>query len=392
VSAERRLAEAERAAAEALAAIELPAPSAEERAALRASIEAKGVLLPAVVSAGPALPGEVADGRARLEICAELGRDCPRQERPFPSEAEFGLFRLEANLRRRQLSDAERIEIGMALEPIERAQAAARRAQAKGGRQGEKSLPVALPEEKGETRQRVARAVGLRPSTYARGAKVLAEGSARLVADFETGRETVNGAYRRLRSEQRRGERLALAERIAQEPPPLPGGRFPVVVLDPPWPMPSVPYPTESLDEIASLALPELLTEDAIVWLWTTNRFLFAAQEIATKQWELDYRNMLTWGKDRMGTGNWLRGQTEHCLLFSRGKPVFLADWDSTLLLAKTREHSRKPEEFYELVERTCPGAKLELFSRQRRAGWVTSGAELDLFPTLASDDAAEAP
>src|SRR5262245_4140393 len=191
-----------------LAAIELPAQSAEGRAALRASIEANGVLLPIVVSAGPALPGEVADGRARLEICAELGLDCPREERAFATETALRLFRLEANLRRRQLTAAERIRIGMALEPFERALADARRAQANGAPRGQKALAVALPEEKGETRERVARFVCIGASSYERGKHVLVEGSAELVADFEAGRETVNGAHRRLRAEQRRGERL----------------------------------------------------------------------------------------------------------------------------------------------------------------------------------------
>ncbi len=62
-----------------------------------------------------------------------------------------------------------------------------------------------------------------------------------------------------------------------------------------------------------------------------------------------------------MGTGEWLRGQTEHCLLAARGKPVFLHGRHSTVLHAARREHSRKPEEFYGMVEATCPGSKLEL-------------------------------
>jgi N6-adenosine-specific RNA methylase IME4 len=97
---------------------------------------------------------------------------------------------------------------------------------------------------------------------------------------------------------------------------------------------------------------------------------------------------LLTWAKDRAGTGPWLRGQTEHCLLFTRGKPVFLSGGHSTLLSAKVREHSRKPDEFYALVEATCPGSKLELFARERRAGWQVWGAEPDRFPAQAEEAA----
>jgi N6-adenosine-specific RNA methylase IME4 len=81
-----------------------------------------------------------------------------------------------------------------------------------------------------------------------------------------------------------------------------------------------------------------------------------------------------------MGTGEWLRGQTEHCVLAARGKPVFLHGNHSTALEAARREHSRKPEEFYAMVEEICPGAKLEMFCRQGRNGWQVFGDQPDLF------------
>src|SRR6202051_1405267 len=97
--------------------------------------------------------------------------------------------------------------------------------------------------------------------------------------------------------------------------------------------------------------------------------------------WGFEYRTLLTWVKDRMGTGEWLRGQTEHCMLAVRGKPVFLHGSHATVLEAARREHSRKPEEFYALVEATSPGGKLELFSRQQRQQWQAFGNQTRLFP-----------
>jgi len=85
------------------------------------------------------------------------------------SEAELRVYQFTTNLNRRQLTVAQRIEAGMALEPWERELAAERKAQAAGAPRGEKSLPVGLPGETGETRERVAAAVGLKPSTYERG-------------------------------------------------------------------------------------------------------------------------------------------------------------------------------------------------------------------------------
>jgi N6-adenosine-specific RNA methylase IME4 len=135
------------------------------------------------------------------------------------------------------------------------------------------------------------------------------------------------------------------------------------------------------IEEIMGLAASDIADEDAILWLWTTNAHLRVAFDVV-KSWGFEYKTLLTWVKDRMGTGEWLRGQTEHCLLATRGKPVFIHGNHTTVLNALRREHSRKPEEFYILVEATCPGSKVELFARQARAGWQAFGDQTDLFPT----------
>ncbi|MGA2513319.1 MAG: MT-A70 family methyltransferase, partial [Candidatus Limnocylindrales bacterium] len=87
-------------------------------------------------------------------------------------------------------------------------------------------------------------------------------------------------------------------------------------------------------------------------------------------------KTILTWAKDRMGTGDWLRGQTEHCLMCVRGHPTVTLTNQTTLLHGPMREHSRKPDEFFTLVESLCPGSKLELFAREARPGWAAWGAE----------------
>jgi len=81
--------------------------------------------------------------------------------------------------------------------------------------------------------------------------------------------------------------------------------------------------------------------------------------------------------KNIFGTGDWLRGQTEHCLLATKGRPVVTLSGQSTVLEGKRREHSRKPETFYALVESLCPGSKVELFQRYPRDGWDGHGDEV---------------
>jgi N6-adenosine-specific RNA methylase IME4 len=133
------------------------------------------------------------------------------------------------------------------------------------------------------------------------------------------------------------------------------------------------------IEEIKAMPIAEIADENAILWLWTTNAHLRVAFDVV-EAWGFEYRTLMTWVKNQMGTGEWLRGQTEHCMLAVRGKPVFLHGSHSTVIEAARREHSRKPEEFYGLVEATSPGSKVELFCRQQRAGWQVYGNETSKF------------
>ncbi|MGH7963321.1 MAG: MT-A70 family methyltransferase, partial [Candidatus Binatia bacterium] len=107
------------------------------------------------------------------------------------------------------------------------------------------------------------------------------------------------------------------ADKIKQEPPPLPRGPYRVIVVDPPWQYhnradddthrAANPYPSLSLDEIRALPIGEMAEEDCILWLWTTNAHLPEAFGIV-QAWGFEYKTLLTWVKDKMGLGDWLRG------------------------------------------------------------------------------------
>ena len=184
----------------------------------------------------------------------------------------------------------------------------------------------------------------------------------------------------------KQANRQLKAEAINEEPPPLPTGPFRVIVADPPWSYEkrvddpshraSLPYPDMSIAEIKALAVPDIAADDCVLWLWTTNAHMRQAFEILD-WWGFEHKTILTWVKDRMGTGDWLRGQTEHCLMAVKGKPTVLLTNQTTALHGPLREHSRKPESFYELVETLCPGSKVELFSRHQRDGWAVHGDEV---------------
>lgn len=160
-----------------------------------------------------------------------------------------------------------------------------------------------------------------------------------------------------------------------------PDGPFDVIVIDPPWQygnkydatndrsLPS--YPTMSLEEIQAIDFKP--KDDAVLWLWTTNGFLHQAFHLI-EAWGFEYKACLTWSKDKMGLGRWLRNQTEHCLMAVKGKPVISLTNQTTILHAKTRGHSVKPDEFFDLVDSYCFGLKVDWFARTERPGWATFG------------------
>jgi len=134
-----------------------------------------------------------------------------------------------------------------------------------------------------------------------------------------------------------------------------------------------------SIEEIKTKYEPPAF-EDCVLWLWTTNTFIHDAFHIL-EFWNFEPKTILTWIKDRMGTGDWLRGKTEHCILAVKGKPKIKLTNQTTALFGKRREHSRKPDEFYKLVETLCLGKKrLDMYSREKREGWEQFGDETTKF------------
>ena len=335
--------------------------------ALADSIAEVGLLHPIVVTP----EGRLIAGQRRLEACRLLGW----QDVPVTVVDLLQAARGEAheNFVRKEMLPSEIVALKRAIEPLERREARER--------QGSRTdLCYSAAEFQGDARDNIARYLRVGRTTIERAEAVMeaAEEDPEVyghLADQMDRSGKVAGAYRRLTV-------LKQAKELEAKPPPLPAGPFQVIVADPPWRYEGgsdLPYPTMDLEEIKALPVPDIADQDAILWLWTTNAHLRVAFEVV-ECWGFQYKTLLTWVKHRMGTGEWLRGQTEHCLLATRGKPVFLQGSHTTVLDGPRREHSRKPEEFYCLVEATCPGGKVNLFSRQLRGDWQSYGSELRKF------------
>jgi N6-adenosine-specific RNA methylase IME4 len=352
--------------------------------ALARSMAELGLLHPIVVRPD----GTLIAGERRLRAAQQLGwHEIPATVVDLAA-AVRGEF--AENAMRKDFTLSESVAIKRALEPLERAAA-------------QKRMRAGRPSgnfPKGRALDNVAKVVGKDRKTIERAEAIVAAAEAepakfgKLLADMDrTGR--VNGVYRRL-------ENARQAERIRSEPPPLPGnGPYRVIVADPPWPYelarndPSTrgvhPYPTMHIDEVCTLPVATLAGDDCVLWLWVPSMLLANGTGArVVEAWGFSPRTILTWAKNKMDNGTWLRGQTEHAIMAVRGKPVVTLTNQTTLLHAPMREHSQKPVEFYDFVESLCPAPRYaDLFSRYRHnERWDCHGDEapphpLDIPPSL---------
>ncbi len=156
--------------------------------------------------------------------------------------------------------------------------------------------------------------------------------------------------------------------------------KYKTLLADPPWQGQSgephyMTLPGERIKQMG-IALDRVLDEDAFCWLWVTNATVPLGLEVL-KAWGFEYRSLLSWIKPRLGLGRPLRNMTEHVMLGVRGKPVAQFRRQGTWLFAPIQDHSHKPEEVHDIIERVSPGPYLELFARRPRSGWDVWGNEV---------------
>jgi N6-adenosine-specific RNA methylase IME4 len=143
-------------------------------------------------------------------------------------------------------------------------------------------------------------------------------------------------------------------------------------------------YPSMTIEEIKNLNVSEITADNAHLYMWVTNSHLPFAFEII-KQWGFEYSTTIVWAKNRMGggLGGTFKITTEYLLFAKKGKLKSLKTNDNTWFNVKRTyengfpKHSKKPTFFYEMIENTSPGVKLEMFAREKREGWDIWGNEL---------------
>ncbi len=177
------------------------------------------------------------------------------------------------------------------------------------------------------------------------------------------------------------------------------GLKFSTVLADPPWQFQNrtgkvAPehkrlsrYPTLTLQQIKQIPVEEVVEDTAHLYLWVPNALLAEGLQVM-HSWGFTYKTNLIWykirkdgGPDRRGVGFYFRNVTEMILFGVRGNNTRTLQPGRTqenMIISHKREHSRKPDEQYAIIESCSPGPYLEIFARGNRANWCSWGNQAD--------------
>jgi len=173
---------------------------------------------------------------------------------------------------------------------------------------------------------------------------------------------------------------------------------FSTILADPPWQFTNhtgkvspehkrlYRYQTMSLDEIKQLPVDQIAAGRAHLYLWVPNALIFEGLQVM-ESWGFTYKTNIIWykirkdgGPDRRGMGFYFRNVTEILLFGVRGKDIRTLKPGRTqenIISSRKREHSRKPDEQYDIIESCSWGPYIELFGKYLREGWSTWGNQV---------------
>lgn len=189
------------------------------------------------------------------------------------------------------------------------------------------------------------------------------------------------------RDDNRRQREATKAKPVIQTP-----GRFDCIVIDPPWQMEKIErdvrpnqvgfdYPTMSEEELVDFPVPDMADHNCHLFCWTTQKFLPAAMRLIG-DWKFRYVCTFVWHKAGGFQPTGLpQFNCEFVLYARRGSPKFVdTKGFPTCFNAPRREHSRKPDEFYDMLRLVTAGRRIDVFSREAREGFSQYGNEVDKF------------
>lgn len=333
--------------------------------------------------------GKVVDGRHRLRACSALGINPKFAELEAANDKSVEQSVISINLHRRHLTESQKAII------------AARLTNSSVGSNQHTAGAV--------SQRKVAEELGISVDSVQRGKKVLNNGTPELIAAVSEGKIDISNAAKlaqlakqdqsqlnfddikaiqeaskainKAKFESRRIERIQEIEAKRANNKPLESslGTFSVIYADPPWDYMgelAVGYPCMSVQEICEMPISQISADDAVLFMWCSSSLLPEAVEVVSA-WGFKFKTSAVWDKDFTGQGTYFRQGHEVLMIATKGcvPEVPYGARPSSVLKFKRREHSRKPDEMYQIIDGMYPELnKIELFCRgvpvQGWAGW----------------------
>lgn len=361
----------------------LPPLARDDYSRLKESIKKKGIQEKIKVLKD----GTIVDGAHRKKIAKELKlKEIPFEEIEDISKDKALELGLELNIARRHLSREQKIEISKELL------------------------------HRGFTQEQTGKLIGLDQSTISKmpkgsimkkhitsipdqrykisdedegeivkRAKIGEETHKQIASDYGISRRRVSQIIRKVKAREKELEPVGETGEPKEK-------FYKALIIDPPWPVKKIErderpdqgkildYPVMSIEQIKELPILKWANPNGChVYLWTTHKFLPIAFEVFEK-WEVNYECLLTWVKNVGFTPfSWMYS-TEHSLFGRIGNLPLLKKGERLDFKAKVREHSRKPDEFYDKIKIVSPEPRLDLFSREKRSGFDQYGDEINKF------------
>lgn len=177
----------------------------------------------------------------------------------------------------------------------------------------------------------------------------------------------------------------------------FPSGQFGTILADPPWKFENKTgkiapehkrlyrYQTMTNEDIINLPVNNLAEKNAHLYLWVPNALVGLGLEVM-ESWGFKYKTNIIWykvrkdgGPDRRGVGFYFRNVTEMVLFGVKGQLRTLQPGRTqpNIIISQKREHSRKPDQLYPIIEACSPGPFIELFNRVPRNGWECWGDQI---------------
>lgn len=358
--------------------------------------------------------GRIIDGRNRYMACVKA--NIQPMTKTWNGNGSIVDFVVSLNLHRRHLTPSQRACVATEMLPLLEEEARARQVSLAGTRPSVKNdlaeiIPegagdligsskqivhvkpitqvAVLHEECGESREKAAAATNVN-ARYVSDAKKLKEQAPAIFAQVRAGDKTITEAKREIKEvarEQHRAENAKKVEATVSLDVFASGAKFSTIMLDPPWDWGDEgdkdqlgrarpQYSTMTIGQLLDLPVGALADADAHLYLWITNRSLPKGFQLIEK-WGFRYITCLTWVKPSFGMGNYFRGSTEQLLFAVRGSmPLRVKNAPTHFALPRGEKHSSKPLQIYSMVEEWSHGPYIELFSRSKRVGWSSWGAD----------------